>query len=75
MGVFDRTKKYVIVYYEVAMCNGMLEAKRKASASEPSRLVYRNLPALSLPLRVTFLLYRSGSPSNLVGRSRLLLDY
>jgi hypothetical protein len=48
------------------------------------RLVRRSLvrlftgtcqPALSLPLRVTFLLYCSGSPSNLVGRSRLFLDY
>jgi hypothetical protein len=37
--------------------------------------LYRNLSALSRPLRVTFLLYRSGSPSNLVGRSRRFLDY
>ena len=31
-------------------------------------------PTPSLPLRVTFLLYRSGPPSNLVGMSRLSLD-
>jgi len=56
----------------------MFEAKRNQPVrrSLVSRLVlYRKLSALSLPLRVTFLLYRSGSPSNLVGRSRLSLDY